>query len=220
MTGRRIVLFDLDDTLYAERAFLHSGWRAVAAEAGRRGLAPEVAYDMMSRSDNAFDALNRALPEFGVDEMLRIYRSHMPDIRLYEDAEEALRLLAESGCAIGVITDGRSLTQRNKIAALSLAPVLEYTGISEETGCDKFSPEPFERAMRHFGHGNTFFYVGDNPAKDFLNPNSMGWHTVMLRERESGLNIHPQRLCGLPEAALPEFTVDSLADVPGIVLRT
>lgn len=193
MTPTPLVAFDLDDTLYSERDFLHSGWRAVAREAERYGMDAAEAWHVMCTADNAFDALHARLPRMSVSEMLQVYRTHIPKITLYDEVADTLRRLRADGCATAVITDGRSISQRNKIAALGLEPLVDYVGVSEETGADKTSELPFRRAMEAFPD-SSYIYVGDNPAKDFMWPNRMGWLTVMLRESRPGLNIHPQTL--------------------------
>ena len=186
-----IILFDLDDTLYAERDFLHSGWRAVAKASG---IDPAEAYALMSSADNAFDALHERVPEFAVADMLSIYRNHIPDISLPRDVAEMLGRLGELYGGTGIITDGRSITQRNKIKALGIELYFSYISISEEIGADKTCPEPFRLAMRHFGEDKRYIYVGDNIAKDFLWPNRLGWRTVMLEEPVIGRNIHSQHI--------------------------
>ena len=94
---------------------------------------------------------------------------------------------------LGLITDGRSNTQRAKIAALGLEKYFTPADIiiSGETGQDKENQLPF-RLMEERNPGETeFIYVGDNPAKDFRWPNRMGWETVQLDDinRE---NTHSQ----------------------------
>ncbi|MDE6160297.1 MAG: HAD family hydrolase [Muribaculaceae bacterium] len=191
MMSDAIILFDLDDTLYAERDFLHSGWHAVAAASG---IDPSEAYALMRSADNAFDALHERVPGFSVAEMLDIYRNHVPEISLPRGVAEMLGRLSDIYGGAGIISDGRSATQRNKIKALGIESYFSYISISEEIGADKTSPVPFRLAMRHFGEDKSYIYVGDNIAKDFLWPNRLGWRTVMLEEPVVGRNIHSQQI--------------------------
>ena len=215
MTPAPVVAFDLDDTLYSEREFLHSGWRAVARAAASYGMEPDEAWRLMSTAPDAFDALHAALPQMAVAEMLHVYRTHIPDITLYPGASDVLAQLHADGCPLAIITDGRGLSQRNKLMALGLDGVADYVSISEEIGADKTSPLPFRRLMDAFP-GRQYIYVGDNPAKDFAWPNRLGWLTVMLREPHPGLNIHPQ---AVPAEAIyaPQRTVATLADLPDVI---
>lgn len=218
--GSPAVLFDLDDTLYAERDYLASGRRAVAREAERRGLMEAgEAYALMLQAPDAFDALHEVCPAFAVAEMVQVYRRHRPELSLAPATARLLRELRAEGAATGVITDGRSLGQRLKLQALGLEPLLDYTGISEETGADKHSALPFLAARRALGEQRPYIYVGDNPAKDFARPNALGWHTVMLREPREGANIHPQRLGGLPAGYMPDFIINDLQEIRWIYSR-
>lgn len=208
------VLFDLDDTLYSERDYQQSGWKAVAREAEKRGkLGAEAAYSLMSGAMDAFDALHDACPGFPVSEMVDIYRTHRPDISTAPGVKSLLQFLRDAGVATGIITDGRSIGQRNKIEALGLDKQVDYISISEEIGADKLSDRPFVRAMEHFGPDFQYIYVGDNPAKDFLQPNALGWHTIMVREAKPGVNIHPQNLHVTTPLALPDIVADNIEDV-------
>lgn len=214
MSRGTVVVFDLDDTLYPERDFLHSGWRAVACSSG---LEPDRAYAVMSSADDAFDALHELVPDFSIAAMLGIYRNHIPKISLDEKVGYLLEQLRSAGVGIGIITDGRSATQRNKLSALGLERYVDYVSVSEEIGADKLTRVPFDKAMEFFGPESHFIYFGDNPAKDFLWPNRLGWHTVMLREPYPGRNIHPQDTAVLDTSFLPKVSVDTLDGVLALI---
>lgn len=215
MNGTPAVLFDLDDTLFSERDFLHSGWHAVAHEAEKRGLMDiGKAYELMTKAPDAFDSLHEAYPEFSIADMLEVYRNHMPDIHLKPGVRQTVMQLRDAGAPVGIITDGRSISQRNKIQALGLDTIVDYIGISAETGADKHQAQPFLHAEEHFGKHRPYIYVGDNPAKDFAQANKLGWHTVMLRESSPGINIHPQTFAGLDTDCRPDFIIN---DLPGVI---
>jgi len=168
---KRVVLFDLDDTLYPEIQYVASGQRAVARVAEERfGANYEDVLGVMLAADNAFDALHGMLPQMGVQEMLQVYRNHMPDICLSESSLGVLKELRAYGCGLGIITDGRSIGQRNKLKALGLDDMMDYVSVSEEIKADKLSSYPFQRAIDYFGDDCSYVYIGDNPAKDFMHP--------------------------------------------------
>lgn len=220
MNGTPAILFDLDDTLYSERDFLHSGWRAVAHEAENRGLLESAkAYELMEKALDAFDALNEACPGFPIADMLDVYRNHMPDIHLKPGVRQTVMQLRDAGAPVGIITDGRSISQRNKIKALGLDTIVDYIGISAETGADKHQAQTFLHAEEHLGKHRPYIYIGDNPAKDFEQANKLGWHTVMLRESSPGVNIHPQTFAGLEADCRPDFIINDLPEVIRIYSR-
>ena len=128
--------------------------------------------------------------KLSVDDLLTMYRRHIPKYQLDEQTQSVLSQLKLS-CVLGLITDGRSLTQRNKIKALDLDTFFDEPNvlISEETGFEKPSIEPFLFFMRQYPQC-LYYYVGDNPAKDFCAPNRLGWNTICLLD--NGQNIHHQ----------------------------
>ena len=214
-----LVAFDLDDTLYKEIDFLKSAYREIALRAAHddRRMA-DKAFGMMLQAykdgDNAFLRLNELLgTETPISEYLAMYRAHRPDIHLTPEIRETLEELKAAGIVIALITDGRSVQQRNKIAALGLNRWIadEDIVISEEIGSEKPSEANYRRLMELHPDAGRFVYVGDNPAKDFIAPNRLGWSTVCLLD--TGENIHPQRLADVPPLAQSQYTVAAWRDM-------
>ncbi|MDE6326444.1 MAG: HAD family hydrolase, partial [Duncaniella sp.] len=160
----------------------------------------------------AFDLVTATRPEVSIADVITLYRNHRPSIRLPWQSLYTLALLRNTGERIGIITDGRSLTQRNKIEALGLDRFVspEHIIISEEIGGDKTTSLPFE-TIASMVTDEKLTYVGDNPAKDFACPASMGWHTACLLN--AGRNIHPQNLSMLPPSTI---TIRSLTELPDL----
>lgn len=217
------VAFDLDDTLFKERDYVKTGWRAVAeAYAHVTDKTADELYALMSSTPDAFDAL-LALPairraNLQIADFLTVYRAHRPTLTLPSDTETALRQLTEKGVAVAIITDGRTLTQRNKIEALGLDKLIppENILISEEVGSDKLTPGPFECLMRR-QLADRYYMVGDNPIKDFYHPNLLGWTSVMLRDR-AGINVPSQSLDDKEPDYWPQIFIDNLTQLTELCL--
>ncbi len=214
-----LIAFDLDDTLFAERDFLHSAYRHIAHSLAKKYQADyHTLLSALTCGKDAFDSLREWLdinrPEAPEDQrwMVEQYRSHIPDISLPETSEATLRELLRRGYTLGIITDGRINTQSNKIKALGLDTMIdpEHILISEGIGGDKLSGKPFE-IIEAMCEAETYIYVGDNPAKDFAVPNARGWHTICIAD--GGNNIHSQKFDDLPQGFLPEKVVENISDV-------
>lgn len=203
-TGRCVV-FDLDDTLYREIEFVRSGFSAVAGSVLRRfGYDCRMVLDarLSSRQlEGAFQEVATAghLPADSPAIMLEIYRKHRPSLRLSPWIREALTKLKERDGVVGCITDGRGRTQRDKIAALGLGDILDPVLISEETGHAKPDPHNYKEMMR-LVCASEFWYVADNPTKDFIAPNALFWTTVGI---DATGGIHRQDPKSLPPEYLP-----------------
>jgi putative hydrolase of the HAD superfamily len=123
----------------------------------------------------------------------------LPEIQLYDDAALFLKLLTDKGINAGLITDGRSITQRNKLKSLGLQNYFSSVIISEEFGSEK----PCEQNFLHFEKlfpSNRFFYFGDNTKKDFIAPLKLGWKCVCMENR--GENIHNQSLINMNDSVI------------------
>lgn len=206
-----VVIFDLDDTLYPEMEFVRSAYRAVARRYGSHLLPPMLA---APTPREAFDSTG--LP---IGELLELYRSHRPDIRLPWQSLYVLHGLARSGHVLGLVTDGRSLTQRHKIEALGLARFmhLDLMIISEEIGAEKLSGEAFRIIMERTSGNGPYVYVGDNPEKDFVAPNRLGWLTVGYRRGGNGENISPYDADSVAEESRPLVEIDNLCELIELV---
>lgn len=184
----KALVLDLDDTLYSELDYLKSAYYFIANKISNNPL------DLFNRMlDQYFQGLNvfsSVSKDYQVDisKLLDWYRFHQPNIQLYPDA---LKTLMEFSPVYkyGMITDGRSKTQRNKIAALGLESLFESIVISEEIGCEKPSLLNYKRVMEDLSC-EQYIYIGDNLKKDFITAKSLGWITVCLRDQ--GKNIHQQ----------------------------
>lgn len=225
-----MIVFDLDDTLYKEVLYVDSGIRAVAKEAEEAGVMPESsAYELVKTSPDTasgFDRLAAAAlrcknaQPFDIQRILAIYRYHTPQISLPEDTLVTLRKLREANVSLGLITDGRSVSQRAKITSLGLDKFIRDNNIliSQEIGTDKHWPTAFEEIMKRNPKEISFTYVGDNPEKDFLWPNRLGWHTVMLLDTHHQ-NIHPQNITGIAPTSeyTAKQTIPSILEVLNLI---
>lgn len=204
-----VVVFDLDDTLCPERDFVRSGFQAVADLLGAPALGPQMLEWFDAGEKDAFGrALRESESTLEKGELSSCYREHVPTLELAPGVRGFMEALREAGHPLGLMTDGRSLTQRNKIKALGIEELLDEILISEEFGSGK----PEERNFRHFEQtfpGRPLAYIGDNIAKDFVTPNRLGWLSVCLLNQ--GWNIHPQDFDAVAEEFLPTHRVERLA---------
>lgn len=218
MPKRKVVVFDLDDTLYKEVDYLKSAYREIATFLETNYGLSDV-YDRLleywQNGVNAFDAIisESHLP-LRLEELIKMYREHRPHISLEEETRCILDSLHKE-CVLGIITDGRSLTQRNKIEALGLCAYIpeKNISISEETGFPKPYSEPFASFMQAYPDSD-YYYIGDNPSKDFVAPNQMDWTTVCLLD--DGRNVHPQVWSAKIEY-LPQKKVKSILELLSIL---
>jgi glycosyltransferase involved in cell wall biosynthesis/FMN phosphatase YigB (HAD superfamily) len=216
-TGRRLVVLDIDDTLYLERDYVRSGFDAVGAWA-RAELGVD---DLGERAWAAFEAgvrrtiFDEALAGCGIEvtngvvpRLVEVYRAHSPTIDMLPDARAWLDALAPH-VTLAVVTDGPLASQQAKAEALMLTRWADLVVFTESLGPGRGKPHPaaFEQLERELGlSGERCAYVADNPAKDFVAPHRLGWRTVRVR-RPGGLHAE------VPSGGDVDAEVTSLADL-------
>lgn len=217
----KVAVFDLDDTLYKERDYAISGFKAAAS------LFSDNPFEEMLKAFNeGRNSLDAALASTSdnnppsISEMLSAYRNHIPEICLSEGAKEMLSSLSDAGIALGLVTDGRSISQRNKINALGIKQFFDekLIIISEEAGGDKMSGKGFRQIVRMLPEASLFYYIADNPAKDFYMPNLMGWTTIQLLYRPE-INIHPS-VPIVDEDFKPTHKAETFKEITELILNT
>jgi putative hydrolase of the HAD superfamily len=219
-----VVVLDVDDTLYLERDYVRSGFRAVGRHAEQKhdvvGL-EALAWGEFEAGRRG-DIFDRALRTLGVGpdaalvrSLVEVYREHEPAIAMLPDAIELVDRAHSQGLRLAVVTDGPVASQRAKVGALRLWEVAAPVVITAELGpgAGKPSPRAFELIERELGaRRGALAYLADNPAKDFRAPAALGWHTFRVR-RPGGLHEHA------PSGSDVGVEVDSLDGVADRLLE-
>ncbi|MEX0273574.1 MAG: HAD family hydrolase [Flavobacteriaceae bacterium] len=207
-----VVVFDLDDTLYNELDFLRSAYWEIALKIAPSAPGP-IFSQMFSQYRNGINVFEKISNQLNLDitQLIHSYRNHFPTIQLFDGALPLLEKIKSKNGKIGLVTDGRSITQRNKVKALGLTPFLDHIVISEELGTEKPNPENFRAIERHLP-GTHYHYIADNLKKDFVAPKKMGWQAIALID--NGKNIHSTtHLYVQNEVHTPHYYIKSLTDI-------
>jgi len=213
--ANRVVVFDLDDTLYKERDYIASGRRYVYH------LMPEIKKRIKEQTfleyasnEDVWGLLCQEMewPACVKESMLWAYRLHCPDIMLDKDMAQMISELEKACKAIVVLTDGRVLTQNLKLKALGLEHFPAY--ISESWDGIKPSPARF-KAIEERWPNMQYVYVGDNPKKDFIAPNQLNWLTIGLVD--NGRNIHAQQRINLAREHAPKHWISCLSQLEHVL---
>lgn len=223
------IVFDLDDTLYPERQYALGGFAAVGDWAAREFGARNVAARLTELLDQGHlgKAFRIALAEQVADvtdhhlrAAMNAYADHTPDLTLFEDAVRTLDQLAD--VPLSLITDGNPKTQAAKVAALGLPARFGRIVLTGALAPKGEMHKPHRRAYeivettQRRADADHFVYVGDNPRKDFVAPNAMGWTTVLVDRPEwRQWRIHP--LGPAPEGGEPQHTIASLDALPRLL---
>ena len=220
---RPCLVFDLDDTLYAEHQYVLSGFKAVdqyLANYHKTVGFLEAANKVFMKGErgNIFD---QTLQFLGVPytnkfilELVDIYREHKPEIRLFNDARWALDYFS-ARVKTGLITDGYLNVQRKKIESLGIAKQLESIIISDSFGREFWKPheKPYLALQADLQVApEECIYVGDNVAKDFITAKRLGWQTICIKRRSG-----EYKALQASEAHSADINITSLRQLPNVL---
>lgn len=208
------IVFDLDDTLYKEVEFVKSAYIFISNYV-------KIKYNLDLKSEielcienniNYYDFINAKLPvknKLSIEKYLELYRFHYPSLSLPKETIELINRISNKNIEFSIITDGRSVSQRNKINSLGLSQLSKNIIVSEETCYEKPHPNNFKLIEQIYPNKN-LVYIADNTAKDFFAPNILGWDTICLLD--NGINIHKQNF-DLGYNFLPKYIVKSFNEI-------
>jgi putative hydrolase of the HAD superfamily len=204
----KTVVFDLDDTLAPEIEYLKSAFREIAHKVDcQNAKLYAVLWDAYQCNNNPFARVHELYPQYSVDYLLQLYRNHFPNYP-ENNCKFLLEQLKANGCILGLITDGYSITQRAKLKALGIENLFDLVIISEEFGSAKPTIANYE--VFHQFNTTHYYYIADNPSKDFVSPNALGWQTICLED--SGNNIHKQDF-NIESLYLPQLKINKLDEI-------
>lgn len=194
--GLKAIVFDLDDTLYGEKEYVRSGYRAIADTLPCVERMEEKLWQAFEQRKAAIDEVLTAEGIY-TDELkqqcLSVYRFQQPNIHLYEGVKELLGQLRADGYKLGIITDGRPEGQRAKIKALGLESLVDHIIITDELGGVEYR-KPNKAAFVKMKETlsvafEEMCYIGDNTKKDFVAPDMLGIRAIYFANAD-GLYSH------------------------------
>lgn len=228
------ISFDVDDTLYSTTDFVRlareNSLKAMLAAGLRcdlelaRAELGEVIQEFSSNDEHHYDRLLQRLPPACLDGMnpailvaagvAAYHDTVVHSLAPYEDVLECIRRVREQGYRLGVISQGYTVKQAEKLVRLRLLPFLDRQAIflSEQLGMSKANPKFFQRVAQALGAPpEQCMHVGDRPDRDIDPANQAGWITVL--NRRSG-RYHER-----PGVTPPAYTIHNFWDLGEILTR-
>lgn len=223
----KAVVFDLDDTLISETHYQTSARSAVLnhlAELTGISIEEITAESKIAAAGPRERYFQSLLPKLGmeaspeaVSNLINVHRGHRPLISWYPDVLESLYGLRSLGMKLGIITDGYSVAQHQKLLAVEASTHFDAIVVSDDLGREFWKPHQktfFKIAEELNVEPEELMYVGDNPEKDFYISHSLPITTVRIR-REDALKADRAYHGNITE----DYWVDSLQDLVGLCKR-
>ena len=242
MTVPRVVLFDLDDTLFAHSRAVATGIAAYRAAHGgalsdaddavelarwheleehhyHRYLAGEIDYreQRRHRARGFVEpyGLDLSSDSDADDWFGRYIVEYQRAWVLYDDALPCLDALAERipGVRFGVVTNAELPFQRAKMDATGLSERIEVTVASGDVGVAKPHPRIFQTACERFGvEPHEAVYVGDRLDTDAIGAASAGLGGVWLDRHGAARDAERERA-----TASAVRIIETLSELPALL---
>ncbi len=220
----KAVVFDLDDTLISEFEYIKSGYfhvsKILSSRIGKCSKEMfELLIDLFNKNpknvfNRAFEHLKVTYTNNEIIELVDEYRNHYPRIQFFDDVLPCLKELKKQNIKIGIITDGYSNAQRQKLKAVEAHHYFDDIIITDELGKEYWKPHPkaFEIMKEKLEVNFTeMIYIGDNPEKDFYISTIYPIKTIRICRK--GIHKDKEYLHKIKE----DFSVKTLNDLKPII---
>ena len=227
------IIFDLDDTILDTTLSADRLWSRAAEHFARHaGLEAQAFDDQMKVSREWFwsdpqrnlagrmdlykaraGCVEHALKTLGApDPVLAttiadwFTERRIPEMRPFEGAIEALRSLKNTGVRLGLISNGKGETQRDKVIRFGLEPLFDCILLEGEFGIGKPDRRVFEHALSELNaRPCDTWMVGDNLHWEVAAPQALGMKGVWVDWKGTGLPAD----CGV----VPNQIIRSIAEL-------
>jgi putative hydrolase of the HAD superfamily len=219
----KAVMFDIEDTLYdsslqmrmarlnAIRAMNEAGL-PIDLEAGYKIL-EEIVEEYGPHYTKHFDRLLERLglkwnPRVIAAGVVAYRETSQVYLKPFSDTVPTLIRLRDQGYKLGVVAEGRSVKEWQKLIQLGVDHIFHSVLISEDLGTEELTVEQFHEGVRRLNaKPEESVYVSSKPNKGILYANRAGLITVRVWRGDS--------FAEQPEApeARAEYTIDRLSEI-------
>jgi len=197
----KAVIFDIEDTLYdsslqmrmtrlnALRAMIEAGL-PVDLETGYKIL-EEIVNQYGTHYTKHFDRMLERLglkwnPEVIAAGVVAYRETSRAYLKPFPDTVPTLIKLRDLNHKLGVVSDGRSVKQWQKLIELGIHYLFHSVVIAEDLGTEEFTVKLFKRCLENLeAKPEEAIYVSSKPNKGILYANRAGLITVRIRKGDS-----------------------------------
>jgi putative hydrolase of the HAD superfamily len=227
-----LITFDIDDTLYSSTDFARLARENALKAMIQAGLKvdfkiaaaelDEVVSEFTSNDQHHLDRMLQRLGPAALDGInsavlvahgvVAYHETVHESLKPYEDALEAFKRLHSIGYRLGIVSQGLTIKQAEKLVRLRILPYVDRQAIffSDQLAMSKSNPKYFQRAAeRCKAQPGQCMHIGDRPDRDIDPANNAGWLTV--------LNRRTGRYHERPGISPPAYTIHNFFDLIEII---
>jgi putative hydrolase of the HAD superfamily len=190
----KVIIFDLDDTLYNEIDYVKSGFKEVSNFFSQKyDLDEEALFCTMIKNLNLYGrgkVFDNTLSHFNifsktnVKKSISLYRKHLPNLNLPKESKKILQYYKALNVPMYLVTDGNKIMQYNKVKGLNIEKNFKKVFITHRYGVKNAKPSPYcfiKIAEEENVKYSEVVYIGDNIKKDFVNIKALGFKTICVK---------------------------------------
>ena len=187
------IFIDLDDTLYNEIDYVISGYREIAEYIENNQKIKIRNFpkrkDILNYKKTHLQRFlkNNQLKGLSIKFFINILRNHKPKLSLSKKNLNKLILIKKHFKNLILITNGRKITQRNKIKSLNINKFFRKILISDEIGVKKPNKLIYKKIFNEFPNANKVF-IGDNLSIDLKAPIRLNQKTIIIKNRNNRIH--------------------------------
>ncbi|MBY5947295.1 HAD family hydrolase [Photobacterium rosenbergii] len=183
-----LVIFDLDDTLYPEKAYFSAAFDRFEQCYGYQSGCLNQAFGRIDRKlsrDILKDTLLKAdiYSQQNHDKLFECYRSVDVKLELPLETLHVLERLKRSGCSVALLTNGVVVVQQNKVNCLGIERWCDavFYARNNALGIEKPDPRCFTQVLNHFGvPAEEAIMIGDSAENDYFGAKRAGLKALLL----------------------------------------
>ncbi|MGV0035210.1 MAG: HAD family hydrolase [Candidatus Azotimanducaceae bacterium WSBS_2022_MAG_OTU7] len=206
------ILFDLDNTLIdREETMARFLSRQHCRFAGRINCPPSAFIEnVLKNQKGGYEekriAYEKSLEELGcdlsiTDDLIKDFHSLYGDDAVFLPNVSKTLATLKNSFKLGLITNGRSGSQRRKLASMGASDLFDAIVVSGEIGLKKPDPRIFEHCLDLVSpKASESVYVGDNPTADIEPASRLGMKAIwMQNDNFSDPNCEHDTIMGISE---------------------
>jgi len=187
------ICIDLDDTLYNEIDYIISGYREISKYIEKN---QKIKIRNFPKKEDVLNYKKTHLQRFlkknqvrdiSIKFLINILRNHKPKLSLSKKNLKKLILIRKYFKNLILITNGRKITQRNKIKSLNINKFFKKIFISGEIGVKKPNKLIYKKIFNEFPNANKVF-IGDNLYIDLMTPIRLKEKTIIIKNKNNRIH--------------------------------
>jgi pyrophosphatase PpaX len=211
----KAILWDLDGTLLDSNDVIAESWRYTVMHYAGRDVSDEEI--RRTYGEMLIDSMFWMLPEADPYEALDFYRKYqrtifLDRIKLFNGAEEVLRLLNKAGYKNAIVTSRLKTSTYRAMDKYGLAELFDAILTADDTDKFKPDPEPIYMILDMIGCKiDESIFIGDT-TQDMEAGKNAGIFTVLVDWSDA---LPPGKL--RDEAPAPDLVIEKLMDIPALL---